>query len=147
LRGRQRRAQRELEGQFLVRPLASLWESGEHLQPFGDVADCLEVGGALEGSLAGPLPMGNSRCAEARLGVVMGEQFGLSFHRLWKLGLQHLRNALVILLPGALEERLIGGLLDEGMLEDVRRLWWKTALVHEFCVYQPVQLTLQSGFV
>ena len=33
--------------------------------------------------------------------------------------LQHLGNALMVLLARALQERLIGGILDEGVLEDV----------------------------
>jgi hypothetical protein len=37
----------------------------------------------------------------------------------------------MVLLPCALEERLIGGLLDQGMLEDVRRLRWQPLLVEE----------------
>ena len=52
------------------------------------------------------------------------QQFRLRLGRLGKLLGEYLRNALMVLLPCALEERLLGGLLDQGMLEDVRRLRW-----------------------
>ena len=99
------------------------------------MADRLDVGGALERPLTRPLPMGHRRCAEARLGVMMCQQFGLGLHRLGKLRLQHLRNTLVVLLPCALQERLIGGLLDQRMLEDIRRLGWQPLLVEELCFH------------
>ena len=69
--------------------------------------------------LACPLPVGNGLRDETRLGVVMRQQLGLGLDGLGKLRFQHLGNALVILLPGALEQRLIGRVLDQGMLEDI----------------------------
>jgi hypothetical protein len=55
----------------------------------------------------------------------------------WKSLFQHPDNLLVILLPGALEERLIGGVLNQGMFEEVPCLLTDAALVenlrfHEF---------------
>ena len=62
-------------------------------------------------------------------GVVMGEEFWVRFHSFLKALLQEFGNALVTFLPGALQERLIGGVLDQGMLEDVPRAREATALV------------------
>src|SRR5215468_9722424 len=53
------------------------------------------------------------------VGVVPGQQFGLRGRGLRKLCRQYLGNALMVMLPGTLEERLIRRLLDEGMLEQV----------------------------
>src|SRR5262245_22389202 len=119
----------------LVGALGSLQEGLEDLQPPVHVADRFLVGGALERPLPGPLPIGNSRCAEARLGVVLRQQFELYLGRLGKLLGKYLRNALMVLLPCALEERLIGGLLDQGMLEEVSRLRWQPLLVEELCLH------------
>ena len=91
--------------------------------------------------------MGHRRCAAARLGVMMCQQFGLGLHRLGKLRLQHLRNTLVVLLPCALQERLIGGLLDQRMLEDIRRLGWQPLLVEELCLHQLVQPALDGRLI
>jgi hypothetical protein len=52
----------------------------------------------------------------------MRQQLGLRLDHLGKLHLQHLRNALVILLPGAPQQRLVGRFLDQGVLEEIRCL-------------------------
>ena len=80
-------------------------------------------------------------------GVVMRQQLGLGLASLWELCLQHLCNALVILLPRALEQRLIGRLLDEGMLEQIRGLWWHTALVEQLGLHQARQGLLECSIV
>ena len=49
----------------------------------------------------------------------MRQQFRLCLFVSRKSFFQHLGNLLVILLPGALEQRLIGRVLDQGMLEEV----------------------------
>ncbi len=65
------------------------------------------------------------------LGVVMREEFRLGLFGIWKSFCQHLSNLLVILLPLALQERLIGRVLNEGMLEEVACLWPKPALIEQ----------------
>ena len=74
----------------------------QHLQPLGEMAEGFHIGRALNGVLASPLPVGHGLSAEARLGVVMRQQLGLGLGHLRKLRLQHLSNALVVLLPRAL---------------------------------------------
>ncbi len=54
---------------------------------------------------------------------MMRQQFGLRLGGFGKALRQHLRNALMVLLAGALEEQLVGGLLQQGMLEVIRRPW------------------------
>ena len=50
---------------------------------------------------------------------MMRQQFRLRLDCLGKLPLQYLGDVLVIMLPRAPQQRLIGGLLDQGMLKDV----------------------------
>ena len=52
----------------------------------------------------------------------MSDQLGLSLFGLRELIFQHLGNLLVILLAFALEQGLIGGVLNQRMLEEIRRL-------------------------
>src|SRR2546427_9169219 len=96
------------------------------------MANCLDVSRAFDGYLSRLLPVGNSLLCEPSLGVVMRQQFGLRLDQLGKLCLQHLGNALVVLLPRALEQRLIGRVLDESMLKDLSGLGWHAPLVEQF---------------
>ena len=56
-----------------------------------------------------------------------------------KRRLQDLRNALMVLLARAAQQRLIGSLLDQRMLEEVRRLRRQPLLVQELCLHQLLQ--------
>jgi hypothetical protein len=117
----------------LVRPLTGLGEGGEDLQAPHHMADGLEVRRALQGTLPSALPVGERLRTQARLGVMVRQQFRLGLHRLGKLRLQHVRNALVILLTCTLQQRLIRGILNEGMLEEVRRLRQESPLIQQLC--------------
>jgi hypothetical protein len=88
-----------------------------------------QVGRALPSLLPGPPPVRNGLLDEPGLGVVLRHQLRLGLDNLGKLRRQHLGTALMILLPGALQQRLIRSLLDEGMFEDVPRLWRPPPLV------------------
>jgi hypothetical protein len=68
----------------------------------------------------------------------MGQQFGLRRDGLGKLCLQDLGNLLMVLLPRAREQRLIGNVLNEGMLEAVRGLGGHTPLIEQFRLHQLV---------
>ena len=69
----------------------------------------------------------------------MGQQFRLGFFGLWKPFFQHLGNLLVILLPRALEQRLIGRVLDQRMLEEVACLLPDAALIENLGFHQFAQ--------
>jgi hypothetical protein len=88
-----------------------------------------QIGRVLNGVLASPLPVDHRLSAKARLGVVMRQEFGLRLGGVGKARLQHLGNALMVLLARAAQQRLIGCVLDQGMLEDVHRLWRQPPLV------------------
>ena len=68
----------------------------EHLEALGEVADCLQIRRALDGSLAGLLPVCNGLQLKARLGIMMRQQFRLGLSSFGRPFRQDLRNALVI---------------------------------------------------
>src|SRR6266446_4734475 len=94
------------------------------------------MGRAVVGSPAGSLPVGDGRLSEARLRVVIREQFGLGCNGLGEACLQDLCNALVILSAGALEHGLIGGVLDQSVLEGVRTDRPSVRLIEQLCRLQ-----------
>ena len=104
LRGDQRRAKGHLQDQLLPSAFGGVRQRPEHLQPCGEVSDGFEIGRALDGSLAGPLPVGNRLLLKTRPRIVMGHQFRPRVGGLRKSLRQDLRNALVVLLPSALEQ-------------------------------------------
>ena len=107
--------------------------------------DGFQVGRALQGLLPGPLPVGDGLLREPGLGVVVCHQFGLGLDDLGKLRCQHLGTPLVILLTGALQQRLIRGLLNEGMFEQVPRLRRTPPLVEQFGVHELRQPPLHTS--
>jgi hypothetical protein len=78
---------------------------------------------------------------------MVSQQAGLGLHEGRKLGLYHLRNALMDLLPHALKQRLIRGLLDECVFEDIRRLRWVAPLRHHPSLHQLRQGPLERRAV
>jgi hypothetical protein len=90
-------------GQGVLGPLGRLWQRLQQLNPGGQVVDGFQIGRAVAGLLARPLPVGNSLLSEARLRVVMRQQLGLGLHGLGKLLHQHLCSPLMGLLPRTFE--------------------------------------------
>jgi hypothetical protein len=106
------------------------------------MADRLDIRRPLDGVLAGPLPERYGLHPEACFRIMMRQEFRLGLRRLWKLCLQHLRNPLVVLLPGALQERLIGSILNESVLEEVRSLRRHATAVEQLSVRELLQAVL-----
>ena len=79
-----------------------------------------------------------------------GLQFGLRLDDLGKAFCQHLGNALVTLLTGALQQRPVCGLLEEGMFEEIACLRRTPPLVEQFSVHElrqpPMQALTQSSY-
>jgi hypothetical protein len=122
-------------------------QGGEQLQPSREVRHRFQISRALEGPLAGLLPIGNGLRHQTSFDIVMRQQLGLSLTDLGEACLHHLGNVLMVPLAGALEQRLIGRVLDQGMLEAVRRLWRQTLLIEELCLHQLLQPPLQGALV
>ena len=113
-----------------------LRQGAEQLQASGSVTGGFAVSGALQCSSASRLPVQDRLRGQAGLGVMVGQQFGPCFDDLWESGFQCIGDALVVLLARALEQRLVGGLLDQCVLEAVRRLWRAALLVQELGGHQ-----------
>jgi hypothetical protein len=120
--GNQCRAEGGLQDQLLLAVLHRFRQRLEYLQPLGEVPDRFQIRRTLDGALTRPLPIAHGLHTQARFGVMIRHQLGLGLGNLWKSCDENLRNALMVLQPRAPQERLIGGILDEGMLEDIRRL-------------------------
>src|SRR5205807_874696 len=107
----------------------------EQFQPCGEMADRFRIGRALDGSLACPLPVENARGDEPRLSVVMRQEFWLGLDSLRKAFFKRVGNLAVILLASALEQCVIGGVLDQSMFEKVSRLGRQSPLKENLGVY------------
>jgi hypothetical protein len=110
------------------------------------VADGFQIGRAVAGLLARPLAVGNGLLVETRFRVVPGEQLGLGLDHVGKLRLQNLGNALVVLLPGAPEQRLVRGILHQGVLKDIGRLRGMAPLVEQFGLNELRQLCCNASW-
>ena len=73
-----------MQGQGVLGTLGRLWEGLEQLDPGGEVADGFQIGRAVAGVLARPLPVAHRLLGAARRGVVLGEQLGLGLGHLGK---------------------------------------------------------------
>ena len=79
----------------------------------------------------------------ARFAVVVGQQLGLRLDDLRELALQQLGDLPVILLAGAPQQRLVGGVLDQRVLEDVAGPRRPAALIEQLGLDQLAQPVLQ----
>jgi hypothetical protein len=66
---------------------------------------------------------------------VVCHQLGFSRNGLQEPRFEELRNLPMVLLTGAVEQGRVGRVLDEGMLKDVARSRWPSALIEQFCVH------------
>ena len=74
----------------------------------------------------------------------MREQLGLGLGGLRKMRRQRLGNALVVLLPGAFEEGLIRGFLDQRVFKQIGRLGRVAAWIEQFRVHELPERPLQG---
>src|SRR5262245_15854102 len=89
------------------------------------------MGGPLCRMFAGALPVSDGLLMELRLRIMIRQEFWLLPGGLREAFHQCLDNLCVVLLSGALEQRLIGRLLNERMFEGVCRLGTCAALVQQ----------------
>ena len=115
--------------------------------PLREVTDRFHMGRAPSGALAGPLPVAHGLLRQARLGVVVRQQLGLRLGEVGKALGHHLRRALVVLLPGAPQQRLIGRILHQGMLERIGGLRRHAPLVEHLGLHQLPQATPERQLV
>jgi hypothetical protein len=89
-----------------------------------------------------PLPVPYGLRYEAGLGVVVRQQFGLRLHRLG-MRFQRQRKLRMVALPRARQQRLIGHLLGQGVLEGVGALREEARLVEELGGLEVRQTAMQ----
>jgi hypothetical protein len=68
------------------------------------MTDGFDMGGALDGTLPSFMPIEDCLLCKTRFRVMMGDKFWLCLNRLWKLYLQYLGNALMVVLSRAFQE-------------------------------------------
>jgi hypothetical protein len=96
-----------------------------------------------EGRATGPRPCIRGARVEPGFCQMVCEQLGLGFDNTRKPLLEHLREASVQLLASGLEQGLIGGVLDQGVLETVGRVGRAAAAKHELGADQLVEPAFQ----
>ena len=74
------RAEGDVEGHGVLGMLRRLWQGLEQLDTGGQVADGFQMGRAITGMLACPLPVDHRLLGAARRGVVLGYQLRLSLY-------------------------------------------------------------------
>ena len=78
-----------------------------------------------------PAAVAHRLLGAARRGVVLGDQLRLRLHERREADFEDLGHLLVHLLPGALEQRRIGSVLDEGVLKQIPGPWRPPPLVED----------------
>src|SRR5712691_7023433 len=141
------RGQGELQGEGVLAAFRRAWQGLEQGHPLAEMPQSFDMGGALDGTPASLLPVANSLLQQTGFGVVMRQQLGLGRGSVKKLLRQDLGNALVDMLPSTLEQRLIGGVLDQRVVENIAGLRWYTALIDDLDLHQPRQCLLQHRLV
>ena len=111
-RGHEAYAQRVLECDLPTTALRSLGHGLEQVQSLIEVPFRLEVGRSLHGALSRLQPLVSCGPGKPCLGVVVSHHLGLVVRDDRELLYENLRDAGVLPLPVALEERLIGHVLD-----------------------------------
>src|SRR5262249_46251450 len=100
------------------------------------------MGRSFDSAVCCHVPVRDGLFDQPCLGVVMCQQFWLALSGLWELRFQDQSDTLMVVLSRAFEQGLIGGVLNEYVLEHVGCLWWYTSLVHNLRLHQSAQFTL-----
>ena len=118
----------------------------EEFQARRQVTGGFGVGRTLGRALSGPLPVRNRRLGQSGCGVVVRDQLGPGLHGLGKTVFQGQGNLAVISLAPALEQGLIGTLLDQGLAEGVMGLGREAVVRQQVCIDQAGEFCLQPVF-
>ena len=141
------RNQRHHLGQSQIRfetiPLNGGSELLQHVKGPLEMANGLVVGGSGRTALAGPPPRLDGEFGQSGLSVVPGQQLGLALHEGREAVLQHLGDAPVRELAPALEQRLVGCIPQERVLERVARRRWGSLAEDQFGGHQLIESVAQ----
>ena len=97
--------------------------------------------------MPGGVPIGHGLLDQPGLGVMLRDQLWPGFDDFWEACFQSGGDALVVLLTGAFQQRLVGGILDERVLEAVGRPRRNPLLVKKFRAHELSKTILQKIFV
>ena len=98
------------------------------------------------GRLPGTCPCGDGLCGFARFGPMAGEYFGTGLLQDRKFLIDSMCHLPMKFFAPALEQRLIGGIPDQCMLELIGRLWSNASHVKQIRVCQDAQRFLEIVF-
>ena len=119
----------------------------ESREPLAQMAHRFDVGRVLDGALARLLPVPDRLLGESGLREMVGELLGLLLGRIGEARLEGLRDLPVELLAAPLEERLVGRLLDQRMLEDVAGMRHRPTLVEQLRLDQTLESAPKRGLI
>jgi hypothetical protein len=94
------------------------------------------IGAASARLLTRFVPVVDRLLVETRLRAVMCQDLGFGFGDVGQICLNNLCGLPVQLSLCPFKERLIGCILDQRVLERIRRLWWHPLLIEQFRCYQ-----------
>src|SRR5215472_17082956 len=94
------------------------------------------------GCLPGSCPYGDSLCGFARFGPVAGNYLGMRLPQDREFFIDRTRHLPMEFFAPALEQRLIGGIPDQRMLELIGGLWRYTPNVDQFRIGRAAQGSL-----
>ena len=114
-----RGAQRGAQIQLLAVALSRGWQVGEQIQTLVQVHYSFGEGQALERQYARLVPKRDRLCGLLGLGIMVRQQLGLAIPYIWETLLDHPSDLAVQLLPPPPEQRIVGGILHQGVLEGV----------------------------
>jgi hypothetical protein len=117
-----------------------------HRDRLAEMRDSFLERRAAERLIARSSPPFNRKVVEPGLREMMGDDFRLSCCPLWIVAQQFTR-APVQRLPAALEQAIVGGVLDQGVLEALGRLRRRALDEQKVGIGEPVQRRLQRGLV
>ena len=139
-RRRQRGLQLQLGGQAL-----GLGQAVDQLKGPLQMGDGLVVGGAAQRQRAGQLPVLQGLGAQPGLAEVLGHQVGPRRRGFREQRNQGLGDLAVDLLPGGAQQRLVGRVLDQRVLEGIGRRRRGIGGIDQIELQQPAQHQLERG--
>ena len=119
LAGHEGEPEKRLQRELRLGLLAGHRRGGDERERLAEIADRLEVCGAFHRAVARDEPVVDRLRAEPALGAVVRDQLGLAGRHVREAFGQHLRDPPMVLLAGALQERLVCRVVNESVLEGI----------------------------
>ena len=142
--GHKRRAHCRQQVQFAPRLLGAVRHGTKNFQTLSEMRDRLRVCRHEQGPLAGLQVIVGRAIGHVRFTVMVRDYLGMCLDRLRETGFQQFCGLQMVLLAGPSQQRAVGGILDQRVLEDIIRPGRAAALVEQFGVDQLPQTLLQQ---